>query len=140
MCECCEEIWKDIKENENYQISNKGRIRSKSRITIRKDGKKLTTKGRILRTAKDAKGYIRVQISNKTIKIHREVAKSFIPNPLNLEEVNHIDGDKSNNNVDNLEWCTHKQNINHAINNRLYFKRPKMLRDKKGRFIRKLGD
>lgn len=140
MCEFCKEIWKDIKENENYQISNKGRIRSKDRVTIRKDGKKLTTKGRILRTAKDTKGYIRVQISNGTIKIHREVAKAFIPNPLNLEEVNHIDGNKSNNNVDNLEWCTHKQNINHAINNGLYGKRPKMLRDKKGRFIRKLGD
>lgn len=107
---------------------------------IRKDGKKLTIIGRILKTEKDTKGYIRVQIPNNTIKIHREVAKAFISNPLNLKEVNHIDGDKTNNKVENLEWCSHKQNIRHAIENGLYMKRPKMLRDKKGRFIRKLGE
>lgn len=60
MCEYCNEIWKDIEGNKNYQISNKGRIRSKSRIMIRKDGKKLTIIGRILKTEKDTKGYIRV--------------------------------------------------------------------------------
>jgi hypothetical protein len=134
------ELWKDIKGSINYQISNRGRIRSKDKTTIRKNGKKITTKGRLLKTSTDTKGYIRVQIPNRTIKIHRAVAEAFIENPLNLPEVNHIDGNKSNNDVSNLEWCTHKNNIKHAIETGLYNKREKIKRDNKGRFIRKLGE
>lgn len=140
MCEYCEK-WRYIEGTNNlYQVSNYGRIRSLDKRTIRKDGKPLFTKSKILKLAKDTKGYLRTQVHNKTIKVHREVAKAFIPNPLNLKEVNHIDGNKSNNNVNNLEWCTHRQNINHAKQNNLYKKRPKMIRDKKGRFVKKLGD
>lgn len=134
------EEWKDIKENNNYQISNTGKIRSKDKTTMRKDGKPLTTKGRILKVAKDTKGYLRTTISNKTVKIHRLVAEAFIINPNNLPEVNHIDGNKENNYVDNLEWISHTDNIKHAKRIGLYNKRTKIKRDNKGRFLaRKLG-
>ena len=75
-------------------------------------------KNRFMALLDNGNGYknIRLQFAHKTHAeyIHRLVAKYFIPNPLNLSEVNHKDGDKSNNNVENLEWCTHLENIRHA--------------------------
>ena len=59
---------------------------------------------------------VRLGNPQKTISVHRLVAKAFLPNPLQLPEVNHIDGDKTNNAASNLEWTTHQQNIRHAIN------------------------
>lgn len=133
------EIWKDIDGYiGRYQISNFGRIRSLDKDTVRKDGKPLHTKGKILKIAKDSKGYMRIQIPYRTLKIHREVAKAFLPNPFGLSEVNHIDGNKSNNNVSNLEWISHQDNINHALVSGLYTTRVKQERDNKGRFLKKV--
>ena len=71
----------------------------------------------------DNKGYYRCCLSkngnNKTVKVHRIVAETFIPNPNNLAQVNHIDGNKQNNNVDNLEWCSQSENMKHAYKNGL---------------------
>lgn len=61
-----------------------------------------------------------MNLCGKTNYIHRLVAQTFIPNPDNLTDVDHIDGDKDNNNVENLRWCTHKQNINYAIEKGLF--------------------
>lgn len=102
-------MWKAIKEtNGMIEVSNDGRIRSLLRGTPR-----------ILKTQIDSKGYhrVRVTIERKkfSFKIHREVAKAFIPNPNNLPQVNHIDGDKSNNSVSNLEWVSNRENARHAI-------------------------
>lgn len=106
------EIWKDIDGfRELYQISNLGRVR-------RKDSFK------VLKPLTLTKGYKGVRLyfdkSNaKTQKIHRLVAIYFIDNELNLPQVNHKDGDKSNNMVKNLEWCSNDYNMNHAVSNLL---------------------
>jgi hypothetical protein len=116
-----EEIWKDIEGYEQfYQISNQQRVKSLDRTVICKDGQIKPIKGRILKQRVDnrGKGYYIVTLCRRAIKvdfsIHRLVALAFIPNPDNLPEVNHIDGDTRNNDISNLEWCTHQQNCLHA--------------------------
>lgn len=95
------EEWKDIKGYEGlYIISNKGRIAKVLHPKINKDG--YCEQGLVKNKVKKGK------------RIHRLVAETFIPNPDNLSEVNHIDENKLNNEVNNLEWCTHKYNTNHG--------------------------
>lgn len=109
-----EEIWKNVTEEgyENlYEVSNLGRVR---RI-----GKK---NGKCLKPYPNKKGYLQVDLTNngkrKCCRIHRLVAKAFIPNPNNLEEVNHKDENKTNNMVTNLEWCTSEYNANYKTRNK----------------------
>jgi hypothetical protein len=76
--------------------------------------------GRVMKVHVDNKGYNRVSlhidgIGRQTKLVHRLVAEQFLPNPLNLPQVNHIDGNKSNNAVSNLEWCTGQDNVTHSI-------------------------
>ena len=103
-----EEEWKPIKGYEGlYEVSNMGRVKSL------RYGKEI-----IMSTPDNSTGYRNVELNNKEPKrkmIHRLVAEAFIPNPMNLPVVNHLDGDKHNNCVSNLEWCTYRQNTLHAI-------------------------
>ena len=108
------EQWKDIDGyNGKYQVSNFGEVRSFSPWS----------KGRTLKGGKtkgNPQPYRWVALVGKgrsdikTFYIHKLVAKAFLPNPNNYDEVNHKDGNTLNNHVDNLEWCTHKQNMEHA--------------------------
>lgn len=115
-----EEIWVDIKGFEGlYQVSNFGKIKSLSRYVCKKDGKKMFVDEKILQPyCKSNSGYLSIPLSKdgkRCVKtIHRIVAESFIPNINEYRDVNHKDGNKNNNNVDNLEWCTHSYNIKHA--------------------------
>lgn len=107
------ETWKPIENSQGkILVSDKGRIKSMLRD------------GRILKVQEDKKGYLRCRITlNKKkicIKVHREVAKAFIPNPKNLPQVNHKDGNKKNNSAENLEWVTAKENAEHAMKNGLW--------------------
>ena len=111
-----EVIWKDIPEfNGLYKISNTGEIKSIDGCAIR-----TKHKGRILRQNTSHKGYrvitIKVGNNKKTYPVHRIVAKSFVKNPRPdiYDQVNHIDGVKSNNNAQNLEWCNNSLNQIHA--------------------------
>lgn len=118
------EEWRDIKDYENlYQVSNFGNVRSIDR-TIKqysysaKKNKIYNYKGQILIPAIDKNHYARVVLSKnnkqKHFMVHRLVAEAFIPNPNNLPFINHKNENSLDNNVDNLEWCTQKYNINYG--------------------------
>ena len=105
------EIWKDISGYDGkYQVSNFGNVRSFSKWK----------NGELLRPGISKTGYYFVNLvrfGREKIdchRVHRLVAKSFLENPNDLPEVNHIDGNKLNNRVENLEWCSRERNIQHA--------------------------
>lgn len=109
------EIWKDIKGYENiYQVSSLGRVKSLDKQIIRSNGYKQTFKSRLLKPALSNNNYLTVALCNngkqKTHTVHRLVAETFIENKNNYKCINHIDENKQNNRVDNLEWCTYKYN------------------------------
>lgn len=111
-------LWSPLKLKENiiiYSVSNFGEVKCHAHTTLQKDGKYLTVQERILKPFKNQDGYLMVDIDRKKLKVHQLVAKAFIPNPYDKEQVNHKDGDKTNNRVSNLEWLTPKENVHHAI-------------------------
>lgn len=104
------EIFKEINDFEGYYISNLGRVKSCKRKTEKFIAVKDDTHGYlIVKLWKDNKQYSK--------KIHRLVAEAFISNPENLRDVNHRDENKHNNCVENLEWISHKDNINYGTRN-----------------------
>lgn len=112
------EIWKDIKNYDGiFQVSNMGRVRSIGRYC--KHGDHVYFRhGKILTLCKRKSGYFKVTLQTdnhrKDLPIHRLVAEAFIPNPNNLNTVNHKDGNKANNTVENLEWLSYSDNTKHA--------------------------
>ena len=116
------EVWKDVKGFEGvYKVSSHGRIYS----LPRKDARGHSIKGKLLKPGVPGNhGYYVVNLmcdKNKrlAVPVHRIVAENFIDNPNNVKTVNHIDGNKLNNSVKNLEWMTHEENLRHALKNGL---------------------
>ncbi|GAA4391717.1 NUMOD4 domain-containing protein [Hymenobacter koreensis] len=129
-----EELWKDIPGYDGvYQVSTFGRIRSFSKVNARD--------GRLhIRRPGLTNGYYKVCLYDKhskvkAISVHKLVATAFIPNPNDYPVINHIDCNKLNNNINNLEWCTRKHNTQHAVRMGLfapkYFKHKSKKRPKK---------
>ena len=123
-----EEIWREIHGFEKiYQISNLGRVASVNRSIPKtnKLGKKYqeTKSGKILSAGDNGKGYLFVNLrknnKSKQFYIHRLVATAFIANPENKPCVNHINGIKADNKLENLEWCTHSENTTHGYKSNL---------------------
>ncbi len=92
---------------EDYDITKNGEIINKHT-------------GKCLKGQKNGKGYLRVGIGKKLMFVHRLVATKYVPNPNNLPQVNHKDGNKLNNSADNLEWVSNQDNRNHALENGLH--------------------
>ena len=123
------EVWKPILGFEGYyEVSNLGNVRSVSREKVVQSKnqygsycKKIVIKGKQLKLVSDKDGYKIITAykgsHHYTLKVHREVAKAFLPNPQNLPQVNHKDENKANNSVDNLEWCTCRYNVNYGNHN-----------------------
>jgi hypothetical protein len=114
------EIWRSIDNYEGYEISNLGNIKSLSKKIKCKNGFRIT-KEKILKLKKTKGGYLSLQLKNKGkhFLVHRLVALAFIHNPDNKPQINHINGIKNDNRVDNLEWCNQSENQIHAYKNRL---------------------
>lgn len=124
------EIWKPVKGYEGiYEVSNIGNVRSLDRSVIKynaltKRDNILHIKGQIMKPSINKYGYYYLSLSKdgnrKSHLVHRLVAEAFIDNPNNLPQVNHIDENKLNNNVDNLEFITLEDNVKYSLNQEIY--------------------
>lgn len=117
--------WLPIKDYEGlYEVSDTGLIKSVERIVLGQDGKEYPFREKLKVFDLNKNGYFYVSLhkegKKKSLLVHRLVASAFLANPLNLEQVNHKNGNKQNNNVSNLEWVTAQENCIHAVKTKLH--------------------
>lgn len=117
-----QEIWKDIKEYEGlYQVSNLGRVKRLRHKVNSNNGGRYTSE-MYIKSTDNGNGYKKVGLSKnhkrKNYYVHRLVAEAFIKNENNFNEINHLDYNRSNNNVENLEWIDRKSNVQYSVKNR----------------------
>lgn len=119
-----DEVWVLIPNSNYYYVSNYARVKSVDRTIVDSLGRKRTIKGKLHSTSTISNaGYnqvsIRIEGKVKTFDLHRLVLSSFVPKTRGLSTVNHKDGNKRNNKLENLEWCTQSENNKHALDNKL---------------------
>ena len=136
------EVWKSIKGVEGlYEVSNLGRVKSLSRVKICKSNSSFITKEKILSLSFSRDGYKKCSLHKGgrrfTYQVHRLVAEAFIPNINDLPQVNHRDWDRTNNRVENLEWCTYEYNSENRRNssNKSFTDHKVIQYDFQGKFI-----
>jgi hypothetical protein len=121
------EVWKDVEGYEgSYQVSSFGRIKSLARTRLGKNNSIVNLQEKIMSQKTSKSGYKNIGFHSsgkKFFSVHRLVALAFIPKVEGKDTVNHIDGKKQNNNISNLEWCDHKEQMIHAVENNLLEKR-----------------
>lgn len=115
-----EEIWKDVVGFEGrYKVSSLGRIKSLKREIHCSDGRVFTRKEMFFNNINTVSGYYTFSFHKEgrlyTRKLHRIIAEAFIPNPENKPYINHKNCVRTDNRIENLEWCTHKENMQHAF-------------------------
>ena len=113
------EVWKEVKGYEElYKVSNLGKV---YRIGghVKRLNHLMYIPIKVMKPLDNGMGYLRIKLTKgnkpKRVMLHRIIAEAFIPNPENKRCVNHIDGNKKNNLLSNLEWCTHTENAQHSI-------------------------
>jgi len=119
------EEWRDVVGYEgHYQVSNLGNIRSCDRVVPNRWGNGQPRKGKLMKPGSSPNGYRIIVLQKKGIvkyqTVHRTVMLAFTPNPENKSQINHKDGNKENNSVENIEWATEAENKKHAIDTGLF--------------------
>lgn len=115
------EEWRPVAGFDGYEVSNLGRVRSLDRVVTRTDGSRQKFRGCIMCQTRTDKGYLNVSLRGAikgrrvTVRVHRLVARAFLPNPKGLPEVNHIDSNRANPRAENLEWVTRSENHRHGV-------------------------
>ena len=118
--------WREVTGHPNYRVSDCGKVRTIARQKTLSDGRVYNYPSRVLRQRVGTHGYKMVDIDRVQYLTHRVVAREFVPNPDDLNIVNHMDSNKLNNNAGNLEWTTHSGNIQHAMQNGVIFRKHKL--------------
>lgn len=107
------EVWENI--NPNYEVSNYGKVKFLGRTIVRSDGRIMNFKSKFISSYHDKKGYEYVKIDGKNFLVHRLVASAFLDKIEGKTDVNHKNCYKKDNRLENLEWCTKSENIQHAF-------------------------